>query len=356
VKSPERRRPDEGGTTSVGGGAVAALDVRADGTTRQDVEGLYPICKPPGMTSHDVVAAVRRLTGERHSGHTGTLDPPAAGVLLVLVGQGPVRLAEYLLDLEKTYLAEFRFGATTDTQDYTGRVTWVSSREEVLRLSRGDIEDVLPRFRGPCEQVPPMISAVRVGGQRLYSLAREGRAVEREARRVIIYGLEILDFDSRPRRPTARLRVVCSRGTYIRTLADDVGRALGVGAHLGFLVRESIGPFGLTATATLEELAAASAGNALSTVRVPAAVAVGHLTAIPLRAHECDRLRRGETLSYAEAGLEQPLDGALSGQRAPGAVVRVLTEDGDLVAIATLSGGRVRPRKVLRPWMGGNLR
>lgn len=320
----------------------------------REIEGLYPICKPPGLTSHDVVAAVRRLTGERHAGHSGTLDPAAAGVLLVLVGQGPTRLAEYLLDLRKVYVAEIRFGQTTDTQDYTGRLVAAASQSEVLRLTAADLEAVLPRFRGALDQMPPMVSAVQMGGRRLYQLAREGRVVERKPRKVFVYDIELLDFAAGSDGPVARLRVACSRGTYVRTLADDLGRALGIGAHLGFLVREAVGPFEVAATLTLEELAARSATAELARVRVAPADAVGHLPAIRLSTPECDRVRRGEMPRHAGGWAGLSPDRQPPGRHESAEAVRILSEDGDLVAVASLSGGRIRPRKVLKPWIGGS--
>jgi tRNA pseudouridine55 synthase len=323
-------------------------------SVEREIEGLYPICKPPGLTSHDVVAAVRRLTGERHAGHSGTLDPAAAGVLLVLVGQGPTRLAEYLLDLRKVYVAEIRFGRTTDTQDYTGRLVAAAPRSEVRRLTAADLEAVLPRFHGALKQVPPMVSAVRMGGRRLYQLAREGQVVERKPRDVFVYSIELLDFAAGSDGPVARLRVACSRGTYVRSLAHDLGRALGIGAHLGFLVREAVGSFEVAATLTLEELAARSAAAELAGVRVAPADAVGHLPAIRLSEPECDRVRRGEMPQYAGGWAGLSSDRQPPGRQASIVAVRVLSEDGDLVAVASLSDGRIRPRKVLKPWIGGS--
>lgn len=316
------------------------------GATPGGLEGLYPILKPPGMTSHDVVAAVRRLTGERHVGHAGTLDPAASGVLLVLVGQAATRLSEYLLDLPKTYLAEVRFGVATDTQDYTGREVSRSPETSLDRLDREAVVRALPGFSGRLEQVPPMVSAVKVGGERLYRLAREGRTVEVPPRSITIYSLELLEFagaaaarEAGEPLPAARLRVTCSRGTYIRTLAHDLGRALGLDAHLGFLVREAVGPFRLEGTLTLEELAGAAAAGTLERAMVPPSEAVGHLPAIHLGPADVDRVRRGGILDWAGED--------------PGGLVRVLAPDGQLTAIALLDGGRLRPRKVLRPWNGG---
>ncbi len=301
------------------------------------------------MTSHDVVAWVRRLTGERHAGHAGTLDPAAAGVLLVLVGQAATRLAEYLLDLEKTYVAELIFGRTTETQDWTGRVVAVAPAGKLAALAEEDVLALLPRFVGSIEQVPPMVSAVHAGGERLYRLARDGRTVERQPRRVFVYDLALLEFKPSAGGlgtggpvdgdgPRARLRVTCSRGTYVRTLAHDLGLALGVGAHLGFLVREAVGSFRLERAWTLEELAAASARGELSSAAVPPAEAVAHLPAVTPEAAAAEHLRRGETVRYADP--------------AAGGTVRVLSPGGELLAIATLAGGSLKPRKVLKPWNG----
>ncbi len=299
------------------------------------VEGLFPVCKPPGMTSHDVVATVRRLSGIRHTGHAGTLDPAAAGVLLVLVGAGAARLAEYLLDLRKTYVAEIVFGRVTDTQDYTGRTIASAPDEAVAGLSRGGLDKVLERFTGEIEQVPPMVSAVRVGGRRLHELAREGLTVRREPRPVTIYSLRVLDYSAQ----AIRVRVVCSSGTYVRTLAHDIGQALGVGAYMGFLVREAVGPFRLEAAHTLEELSEASGSGRLAAMGVGPAEAVGHLPAVRLAAPEADRVRRGETVPWAA-----PTDVEAA---------RVLSGTGELLAIASLASGRLQPKKVLKPWIGG---
>jgi len=314
------------------------------------------------MTSHDVVAYVRRLTGERKVGHAGTLDPPAAGVLLVLVGRAGVRLAEYLLELEKVYLAEVRFGRETDTQDYTGRAGG-GDPAGVRTLTRRDVECGLSRFVGRLEQIPPMVSAVKVGGERLHRLAREGREVKRPARAVHIHNLELVEFaqpvaggaasgdrsgssggparDAPDVLPTARLRVRCSRGTYVRTLAHDLGRALGVGAHLGFLVREAVGAYSLERSLTLEELSRAAAEGTLEDLRVPPAEAVAHLPSVHPRRGDLERLVHGEVVEFPD------------GRGSPPQAVRVLSEEGTLVALADLSGGRLRPRKVLVSPAGG---
>jgi tRNA pseudouridine55 synthase len=321
-------------------------------------EGLYVLCKPPGMTSHDVVSYVRRVSGERRVGHAGTLDPPAAGVLLVLVGSSVTRLAEYLLDLVKTYVAEIRFGQETDTQDHSGAVVG-GSPAAAARLTRSDVAGVLPRFEGVIKQVPPMVSAVRVGGERLYRAAREGREVPRPARTVTVHRLELLEFAPGEGHgvagcPTARVRVRCSRGTYVRTLAHDLGRALGVGAHLGFLVREGVGDFGLEASLTLEEFAEAARRGELGATAVAPADALAHFPFVRLSRRDVARIAHGERVLWT--GVVEPSAGGRAG-RADGpdgpsgrsrSLVRVLGEDGGLVAVARLDGRWLRPHKVLR--------
>ncbi|HCW51065.1 MAG TPA: tRNA pseudouridine(55) synthase TruB [Clostridiales bacterium] len=321
-------------------------------------EGLYVLCKPPGMTSHDVVSYVRRVTGERRVGHAGTLDPPAAGVLLVLVGPSVTRLAEYLLDLPKTYLAEIRFGQETDTQDHSGTVVG-GSPAAAARLARSDVAEVLQRFEGVIKQVPPMVSAVRVDGERLYRAAREGREVARPARTVTVHRLELLDFVPGEGRgaagcPAARVRVRCSRGTYVRTLAHDLGRALGVGAHLGFLVREGVGGFVLEASLTLEEFAEAARCGDLEAVAVAPADALAHLPCVRPSRRDLARVAHGERVPWT--GVVEPGAGGRTGRAAgpdgPAGrshLVRVLGEDGNLVAVARLDGRWLRPCKVLRP-------
>lgn len=294
------------------------------------MDGVLNVLKPPGMTSHDVVAYLRRLLRERRVGHTGTLDPGAAGVLPVCLGRA-TRLAEYLAEAGKAYRAEVTFGIATDTLDAYGTET---ERRPVPELRAGDLLAVLPRFQGEIWQTPPMYSAVKVGGRRLYELARAGQEVERVPRQVTIHRLSLVAF--RPGEfPVARLDVVCSKGTYIRTLAADLGAALGVPAHLSHLVRTGSGPFTLETAVTLEELAAHGAGPYL----VPPARALAHLPRLILRdpraaravAHgRAPRLPRGWT----------PPD--------PGRPFAVLGPEEELLAVASLgTRGEVRLLKVL---------
>lgn len=209
-------------------------------------EGLLNLLKPPGMTAHDVVAFMRRRLGTRRVGHAGTLDPLACGVLPVAVGAA-TRLLPYLRS-GKEYRAEIVFGAATDTADAAGQI--LEARD--VTLGREELEAALPAFRGTIRQQPPMVSAVHVGGKRLYELAREGKVVDRPWREVQIEAFELLAFRDGPR-PTATLRVACGAGTYVRALAVDLGEALGVPAHLGFLLRTRAGDFSLAEARTLDE-------------------------------------------------------------------------------------------------------
>jgi tRNA pseudouridine55 synthase len=207
------------------------------------VEGLLNLHKPPGPTSHDIVARVRRLTQVARVGHAGTLDPLAAGVLLLGLGQG-TKLTQFLHECRKTYRAVLKLGVRTDTRDAAGKTVAI---RPVSGVSSADVQMVLAGFEGAIEQIPPMHSAVRRQGQRLYTLARQGIEVDRQARPVQIFRLALLGLTA----DTVSLEVECSAGTYIRVLADDIGQRLGCGAHLTELIRLAIGPFTLSEALTL---------------------------------------------------------------------------------------------------------
>src|SRR2546421_11458874 len=194
------------------------------------VDGLLIIDKPEGLTSHDVVARVRRILKIKRVGHTGTLDPFATGVLVILAGRA-TRLAQFLSGAEKEYEAIIRLGFATDTGDATGRS--ISEIQRCTEFHGGAIEDALASLRGEIEQTPPMYSAKKVAGRKLYELARRGEEIERQAVRVTISEFEATALPSQNDDDTKdlRVRVVCSAGTYIRTLAEDFGKGLGVGAH-----------------------------------------------------------------------------------------------------------------------------
>lgn len=207
--------------------------------------GIINIYKEAGYTSHDVVAKLRRILGQKKIGHTGTLDPDAVGVLPVCLGVG-TRLCDMLADENKEYVAELRFGVTTDTQDMSGTVL---SRQEVT-VTEKQAEEIAGSFLGDYEQVPPMYSALKVNGRKLYELAREGLEVERKARTVRIEELEILNMEL----PIIRMRVVCSKGTYIRTLCDDIGKKAGCGAAMESLKRTRAGKFRIEKAMTLSDV------------------------------------------------------------------------------------------------------
>jgi tRNA pseudouridine55 synthase len=210
------------------------------------MDGILNINKPPDMTSFGVVAAVKRITRERHTGHAGTLDPLATGVLPVCLGQA-TRVIQYLFNETKTYRAEVELGVTTDTYDTTGKVLQI---RDASGISQEIVDAVLERFRGNILQTPPMYSAVKHQGRPLYKLARSGIEVERKPRPAQIFKLEISDW----RHPVVTLEVVCGKGTYIRSLAYDLGEALGCGANMKSLVRLRVGPFGIEDAVNLVQL------------------------------------------------------------------------------------------------------
>ncbi len=246
-----------------------------------EVHGVLNINKPAGMTSHDVVDAVRKILGVRRVGHTGTLDPQATGVLPLCVGRA-TRIAQYLTQADKEYVMTLRLGITTDTLDAAGKET---SRVETVRVRREDVEAVLPRFLGEIQQVPPLYSAKKVRGQRLYRLARRGQQVERQPVTVRIHALELLDCTP----PFVTLRLVCSKGTYARSLCDDIGRALNCGGHLHALTRTRSGRFSLEGILSLEALEQRVREGRLHEVLIPVADALAHLPAVRV-APEAGRL------------------------------------------------------------------
>lgn len=210
------------------------------------MNGVLLIDKPQEFTSFDVVAVIRRLAGQKKIGHTGTLDPNATGVLVVLLGNA-TKAQDLILNHDKTYVADFKLGITTDTLDIWGKVT----NEKKSSLLREEILNILPEFTGEISQMPPMFSAVQKNGQRLYDLARQGVEVERESRNVTVYSLELLGFDEETQ--SGKLKVACSKGTYVRTLIDDIGRKLGVGAVMTGLRRTSACGFDISDCITLDK-------------------------------------------------------------------------------------------------------
>jgi tRNA pseudouridine55 synthase len=252
------------------------------------VNGILIIDKPEGFTSHDVVAKLRGILRTKAIGHTGTLDPFATGVLVALIGRA-TRLAQFLDKAEKEYLATIQFGFETDTGDRTGtRNTECGMRNEDVAalLTADNLEKVLAKFRGEIEQTPPMYSAKKIAGKKLYELARKGIQVERQPVKIKISELEIAgdsENESAIRNPqSAIVRVVCTAGTYVRVLAEDIGKELGTGAHLAELRRTRAGAFALRQAITLEDLEKLAAENRVAEILISPNQALAHLPQIIL--------------------------------------------------------------------------
>jgi tRNA pseudouridine55 synthase len=309
--------------------------------------GILNLNKPSGPTSHDIVARVRRLVtlqskiqnpkSKIRVGHAGTLDPAATGVLIVLLGTA-TRLAEYLTELPKEYDARISFGMSTDSQDTTGVVL---SRQDASSLTEAQVRAALAPFRGEIQQTPPMVSAVKVGGQRLDELARRGEVVERAARPITIHELCLIEFHPGPE-AWGRLIVRCSSGAYVRTLCADLGDALGCGAAMAALCRTAIGPFRLADALSLEELEQAVVNGRLNDHLLPPAAAVAHLPAVTIGPDQQARLLHGMSVA--------PLSGAADAAAPtlqPGDSVQVLDRRGALVAIGRWESDQLFPVKVL---------
>ena len=297
-------------------------------------DGILVVNKEAGWTSHDVVAKVRSIVGMAKVGHAGTLDPAATGVLPVLLGRA-TRIAEYLLEWDKEYRAVLRLGETTDTQDATGRVL---SQADASTIREETLRQVIARFRGPQRQIPPMYSAVKVGGRPLYKAARAGETVERAERAIVIHALEILAIDGRD----VTMNVVCSKGTYIRTLCADIGQALGVGGHLYALERLRVGPLSIDRAMTVGQIAAQAALGMIEGHVVTLNQALDRLPALRVTDEQARFVLHGG--SVAPAGI-----GRLSASVEP-VPVRLQDDDGRLLAIGmydTRTAGAIKVHKVL---------
>lgn len=286
------------------------------------LDGVLVVDKPTGMTSHDVVARIRRVAGQKRVGHAGTLDPDATGVLVVALGRA-TRLVPYLQAGRKTYHARMRLGVTTTTLDAAGEVV---EERDASGVDEPALCEALKGFVGDIEQIPPMVSAVKVGGERLHVKARRGEVVERASRPVTIHDIVLEDFVAGPRAEAAFL-VTCSPGTYIRTLAADVGEVLGVGAHLVGLRRLASGRFGVEHAITLDALDVPDGRDVLrASVLTPAQAVADH--AVRVATPE-------EALAVGHGKFLEP-----TGQA--GAVALVDAE-GRLVAMIEDRDGRARP-------------
>ncbi len=274
-------------------------------------EGLLNIDKPTGMTSHDVVGRVRRVAGLRRVGHTGTLDPLATGVLVVCLGRA-TRLVEYVVGRPKTYEAVVKLGESTNTYDSDGEVT--QERPLPADLSVEALEQALDPFRGEISQIPPMYSAIKKDGQPLYKLARQGKVIERPPRQVTVYELSQLNWVE----DTLTLRVTCSAGTYIRSIAHDLGEALGCGAHLTALRRTAVGQFTADNAVKLDDLTPENVADYLT----PADTAVTHMPHIDLDDARLTDLRHGRPIPRIEADPDEELVCVYDNGRFMGLVIK----------------------------------
>ena len=289
------------------------------------MHGFLIIDKPAGMTSHDVVGRVRRKLGIRRVGHGGTLDPMATGVIPVAVGDA-TRLLEFFSDSDKGYAATMRLGITTDSQDADGEVVATADCQHV---SAADVEETLQSMAGPIEQVPPMHSALKKNGVPLYKLARKGREVERPPRSVMIRSIEMTDCAL----PDVRFDVTCSKGTYIRTLAHDVGQKLGCGAHLTALRRFRHGPYGLDSALTLAQLEESENADGLM---IPLVDILPDFPKLTLEPDSIGRLMDGVPPAAADTDLSESL--------AAGEMVR-LTDGEKLLAVARFAPSREKEKR-----------
>jgi tRNA pseudouridine55 synthase len=290
-------------------------------------EGVLNLDKPGGTTSHDVVKRIRQLTGVRRVGHAGTLDPLATGVLLVCMGR-TTRLVEYLVGQPKVYEASVRLGQATETYDADGSITF-EKPVDAITLQR--IEKGLSQFRGPIRQRPPMYSAVKQNGQPLYKLARRGITIERAWREVTIHELVLLDWTP----PDCKLRIACSSGTYVRSLAHDLGELLGCGAHIAALRRTAIGSFKIETAVPLAELQPANWRSHL----LPSDVTVSHLPRLDLPETEVARLQQGQRIQRLPAQPRAPL-------------VRAYGRNGRFIGIIAAAEQEWQPRKMFHPLPG----
>lgn len=252
---------------------------------RNAISGVLVVDKPVGLTSHDVVQVVRKGTNIRRAGHTGTLDPRASGVLVILIGPA-VRLSEYVSASDKRYQAILRLGATTDTYDAEGKIT---SSRPVEHITEAQFEEALQKYVGKIEQVPPPYSAVKVKGRKAYEMARQGEEVDLAPRTITVYSLELLEWAP----PEAVIDVYCSSGTYVRSLAYDLGETLGCGAHLVGLRRTKSGRFTLRDAVPLRKLKDAFEDGTWYQYLIPAAEALSDWPAVELSEEEIDNIRHG---------------------------------------------------------------
>lgn len=293
------------------------------------LNGIINIYKEAGYTSHDVVAKMRGICRQKKIGHTGTLDPEAAGVLPVCLGSG-TKLCDMLTDSDKEYVAQLLLGVVTDTQDTTGQVL----ERRIVTSSETAVEAAVQGFRGLYQQVPPMYSALKVNGKKLYELARAGKEVERSPRPVTIHEIEILDMSL----PLVKLRVVCSKGTYIRTLCSDIGEQLGCGGTMASLVRTRVGRFAAESAVTLHQLELLREEGRLEEKLYPVDSAFENCPALHVRQEFCRLIDNGNFFCPVQTSEGRIYEA--------GEWVRVYNEDGRFYGIYAYEEEKCRYKPV----------
>ncbi len=274
--------------------------------------------KPTGVTSHDVVQELRRILGTRRVGHTGTLDPAASGVLLACVGKG-TKVAQFLTGYDKEYRAVIRLGATTDTYDGEGEI---QETKQDCKVSLERIIDAINSFRGEIWQLPPLHSAIKYKGKRLYQYAREKKEVERTKRKVEIKEISIMDVNM----PYVELRVSCSKGTYVRSLAHDVGQKLGCGAYLFSLRRTKVGPYGLQDALSPERISEVKKEGKINEALISIEEALAHLPSVAVQEDSVARIQHGVPLVSSSVSK-------VEGSFEPGQTVSITDEQGRIIAM-----------------------
>ena len=298
----------------------------------RDVDGILLLDKPAGITSNDALQRIKRLYRAARAGHTGSLDKPATGMLPLCFGEA-TKVSSYLLNADKIYVSVARLGVVTSTADAQGEIL---ESKQVSEFNQQQLEEIIAQFVGDIEQIPPMYSALKVNGQRLYKLAYQGLEVERKSRSVTIHEIDLLHFDQ----DSFEIQVRCTKGTYIRTLVEDIGQALGCGAHVGSLRRLSTGPFSETQMVSMEVIECLSKKGeegdvALDQLLVPVDSALEHIPKVNLTEEMTYYLCLGQAVSVPQV----PTEG----------LVRIYDQNRGFVGIGTiLDDGRVAPKRLLK--------
>lgn len=290
------------------------------------MDGIINVLKHAGVSSHDIVQQIRKILRTKKVGHTGTLDPDAVGVLPICIGKA-TRLVEYLTSSTKRYRALIEFGYETNTQDASGQIT---KSTELPVLNKNEFEKTLERFIGELEQVPPMFSAVKINGQPLYKLAREGKDIEREARKIKIYDLKLIDYNQK----SALIDVTCSKGTYIRTLCQDIGKSLNSSAYMSFLVRIQSGIFHIENAYTLVEINQLTSDNYL----INMADCLNDWPNLEFSGDDITRINHGNSVS-----LVNYVKPVIENER-----YKVLDQNKQLLAVGVIRENYFKPEKVFR--------